>query len=157
LKHAKGDQPCKGTCNLTRGIEDAQSSRKFVPLIESCQIKNDSRVKSRFRHPKEPSGRHNPAKVLGAGTNHCHGAEYYHSNWKYELRSEFLGKQIHGRSCEDKWDVEDGEENVVLVAFEMKVFGHAVCFGVSKIGLVNGAKVYRQGAGLKWMGNNSLK
>lgn len=139
LEDPECNESGKGSRNLTRSIEDAQSSCKFVSFVKSGEIEDYTWVESRFRHPKKPPRRHNSTKGRRGSTDHCHGAEYHHSDWKYEFGSEFLGEHVHWRACEDEWDVEDGEQDIVLVAFEVEVGGHAVCFGVSEVGLVDGA------------------
>lgn len=95
LEDPKRNQTCERTRHLTGCIEDTQSSCKFIPLVERCEIEDHTRIESRLRHTKKPSRGDNSAKIDGSCTNHCHGAEDHHCNWKDEFGSKFLREHVH--------------------------------------------------------------
>src|SRR6266852_5784831 len=95
LEHPKSNQACERTRNLTCRIKDTQSSGKFIPLVESREVEDHTRVESRLGHAEEPSRRHNSSEIRRCSTDHCHGAEDHHRNWEDKLGTKLLGEHVH--------------------------------------------------------------
>lgn len=141
LEDTKRYQSSEGTGYLTCCVEDTQAPSKLIPLVESGEVEDDTGIESGFSHPEKPSGCHDSSKVCHRRADHGHGAKPHHCDGEHILGTELLSEQVHWRSCEDEWDVEDREQDVVVVAFEVEIPCHVVCFCVAQVGLVDGAGV----------------
>jgi hypothetical protein len=139
LKDAERNQSRESPCNLTRRIKDTKSPSKLISLVESGEVEDDAGIEPRFSHTEEPPGRYNASKVDRRRTDHCHSSKDYHGNGQDYLSPKALGEHVHRRSGEHKRNVENRQQDVVLVALEMEVFCQPICFGISQVGLVDGA------------------
>lgn len=131
LKTPIGDQTSKRPRDFRGRVENTQSARQLGSFIECGQIENDAGIESRLCHPQEPSGGHDAAKIRGTSADHRHASEDDHGTGQDVLGAKLLGEHVHGRAGEDKRDVEDGKEDIVLVSVEVEVRFQVVRFRIS--------------------------
>lgn len=122
LEDAKGEQAGEGVGNVGRGVEDGQAAGELSTAVESGQVVDDGGKKGGLGHSQEPADGEDAAKVLRGGRAERHGAKGDHHERQGARGSEFLGEHGEGGGEDDVGDEEDGDDEVVLVGLEVKIY-----------------------------------
>lgn len=122
MEYAESKQAREGVCNVGRGVEDGQAAGELSTAVESGQVVDDGGEKRGLGHSQEPADGEDAAKVLRGGRAEGHGAKGEHHDGQGAGGSEFLGQHGEGGGEDDVGDEEDGDDEVVLVGLEVKIY-----------------------------------
>lgn len=122
MEDAKREQAGEGVGDVGRGVEDGQATGELATAVKGGQVVDYGGEEGGLGHSQEPADGEDAAKVLRGGRAERHGAKGEHHERKGAGGSEFLGQHGEGGGEDDVGDEEDGDDEVVLVGLEVKIW-----------------------------------